>query len=374
MKQIGSPDVDHSYRQFEDGVLQELAEDVAQISPPRVAKESRSEHSLLTSYWQKAIRRGNEEAAVACALSLHATNPDYVWRRLRSIAMEEVSAANVPLVAKVLAVSGKRGLQKKLGETAVLALLVAQLAKTQKCRTACDMLMWLPSTIIDSLEGELPANLSQVLPADIRQIYRSAGLWKSVAAHSVRTRVGWRSLSKGDKVRRDEWLDAASLPPIVRFVVIRGSGTDTLNHLLVPAYQLAHRTASHTQVRSGHPISEELIGGVPAYAYCLFSGPGRLALRAFLSQQRRWAEALADMSVTDPLRAMGHLIFQVEGGLCTETLQFLQADEIRQESETATLGRFGVPASAVNDLKTWVEECLPAINAARRYCVDKHGR
>jgi len=77
-------------------------------SPPLEPSEvlEQIDSSLLTSAWQKAIRRGDSHLSVRCALELHRRDPDYLWRRMRIIALEDISVGDTELVATVLAIAG----------------------------------------------------------------------------------------------------------------------------------------------------------------------------------------------------------------------------------------------------------------------------
>ena len=353
---------------LENNLVQALGDEVAKSwldeSPPSTCRDP----SLLSSSWQKAIRRGRRNEAIGSALALLQLDPDYVWRRMRGIALEEVSVADLELVAQVLAVAGKRVLQKKLGERRLLVNLTARLAAAPKCRTACDLLMWLPPPAQSwtRITGEPLFNWRALGLSDVAGLRHTAGLWKSIAAQSVRTPSGWRSVTRGDALTREAWLEAAEMPPLARFIVQRGSSTDTLNVLLVPVYQLAQGGAQYVAVPASSPTSSEVIGALPAYSYCLFSAPGRAALRRFLVNHEGWRRHFREIGVTDSLRALGHLVFQLEGSYCAQVLQFPRAAEIKMLSEIETLARFGVPVPKVPELRRQIATDLPALNVARR--------
>ncbi len=326
------------------------------------------DHSLLSSCWQKSIRRGRIDDAVQCALALHSKNPEYVWRRIRAISLEEVSVADLQLVGQVLAVAGKRSLQQKLGERALLSSLTARLAIAPKCRTACDLLVWLPQSpqLVDHRQQpEFDAEV--LLTSDASYLRHTAELWHSIAPRSIRSRSGWRVVSRGDALKRDAWLEEAGVPPLVRYIVQRGSNTDALNVLLVPAYQLAKCGPHGTAAAESPPTSSlDEIGGVPAYSYCLYSGPGRSALRHFLMTQPQWRAKFCEIGVTDAFRTLGHLVFHVEGDYCALSVSASRGAEIKALSEAATLKRCGVPAAAIPMLEDQVIRALPALNFSRR--------
>ena len=270
------------------------------------------------------------------------------------------------MVAQVLAIAGKRVLQRRIGERALLTFLTARLAMAPKCRTACDLLVWLPPLPDTVVPSASPAFEARCLAEDLLELQRTAALWKSVASLSIRTRTGWRSVSKGDAGQRDNWLTATGVPPLVRYVVQRGGSTEGLNVLLVPAYQLAQCGARGFSAPAPATTSSEEIGHVPAYAHCIFSEPGRAALRRFLALSETWRNRCAELGVHDPMRAVGHLVFHVEGGYCADVLSVARAAEIKTLSEVASLARFGVPEDHVRNLQQEMALDLASLNAVRR--------
>lgn len=323
---------------------------------------------MLTSSWQKSIRRGDSAEAIRCALALHAVNPEYVFRRIRLIALEEVSVADLSLVAQIIAISGKRVLRAKVGERALLTLLTIRLAASPKCRTPCDLLVWLPSIPdnADSCSGTPEFVASELAEGGECQLRRTAALWKSTAPSSVRTAAGWKVVSRGNTWLRDCWLDATSAPPLVSYIVKRGGSTDCLNSLLVPAWQLSQYESTTLCSPPGPSSALERIAGVPAYAFCLYSEPGRAALANYMARDSVLRSAMACHRVKSPVRALGDVVFNVEGGYCALRQEFRRTRQIATFAWEATLLRHGIGASAASELRSYVTEALPRLNEARR--------
>ena len=256
----------------------------------------------------------------------------------------------------------------------MISTLTARLAKTPKCRTACDLLVSLPRppdvrATLDTQPQFSPKSLQR---GGIEEALQSAALWKSIAALSFRNRNGWQALSRGSPITRDAWLEAAALPEVERFVVRRGAGTDALNVLFVPAYQLSTLSAR----LAPSPLEDstnEKIGGVPAYGYCLYSGPGRLALRRFLDSSLASRRLLQKMGASDPIRAIGHAVFHVEGSLCSKPLEIYLSKEIRARSQLTSLAYAGIDARRVPELHEHVSKALPVLNIARKFIARSAG-
>ena len=317
--------------------------------------------SLLSSAWQKAIRRGDTHIAQQTVACLHEANPGYVWRRIRGIALEEVSIADLELVGQILAIAGKQAMRHALGDRDLALHLTARLALARKCRTACDLLMWLGAPAHKVLPHGLPdANA----PAPLQAAVRQAQAWLGITARSGHVQGRWVQLVAGDIRRRDELLEQSGCPDLVQFAVRRGSSTDALNSLLVPVYQLAQHAAASVEMRNPLPDSSCLVGPLPRYAYCLFSGPGKAALRRLLASELGTYCHVA--GITDPLRAVGHAVFQREGGYCRQVIEVAHAPMIRHRYEQTTLLRYGVPLYLQHELKRRVRSAMPALHAHRQ--------
>lgn len=317
--------------------------------------------SLLSSAWQKAIRRGDNHIAQQTVACLHEANPGYVWRRMRGIALEEVSIADLELAGQVLAIAGNQVMRRALGDRDLALHLTARLALAPKCRTACDLLMWLGAPAHEVLPHGLPDSNA---PAPLQEAVRQAQAWLGITARSGHVQGRWVQLVAGDMRRRDELLEQSEAPDLVQFVVRRGSSTDALNSLLVPVYQLAQHAAVPIQMPNPSPDSSCLVGPLPRYAYCLFSAPGKAALRRLLAGELGTHCQVA--GITDPLRAVGHAVFQREGGYCQHVVEVAHAPMIRHRYEQTTLLRYGVPLYLQHEFKRRVRSAMPALNAHRQ--------
>ena len=96
---------------------------------------------IASSGLQKAIRRGDTDAALRSAARLLEDDPARFWRRLVVIVFEDIGIADVDLVGQVPAVSGqKRWRAAHGGEWFVAAHLVTRCCSADKERTVDDVL------------------------------------------------------------------------------------------------------------------------------------------------------------------------------------------------------------------------------------------
>jgi len=92
----------------------------------------------LVSALQKSIRRGHVDWALGCAAALFEQGPQYVFRRLSIIALEDVGPGDWLMCALTLEAASGAHLRRKIGEKAVLLSLVAALAAAAKSRSLSD--------------------------------------------------------------------------------------------------------------------------------------------------------------------------------------------------------------------------------------------
>jgi hypothetical protein len=101
----------------------------------------RSDKWLASSSLQKCVRRGHVESALRAAATFGELDPAGLWRRLISIACEDIGAADIEAVIETVALAtSSPGWRSKHGETQLLAYIVRRLAEAPKDRSA-DLLM-----------------------------------------------------------------------------------------------------------------------------------------------------------------------------------------------------------------------------------------
>ena len=354
------------FRSFEFDLIAELSTGIASEDVDSFPASRLSNASLLASMWQKAIRRSDEGAACMAAAALYDLDEQYVWRRVRSIALEDVSVANLALVAQIVAVSSKASLLRKLGAKRALLHVTRSLARSPKCRTGCELMVW---------RSALASQVDVVSVDDLRTIQatafdevvlgRNADAWLSTENFSVRKSGVWTQVNRGCAAKRQFFLEAIGASSLVEYVTMKASRTDRLNTMVPLVDQLMRVKSSvvESPISPGHPM--EVIGGYPAYSYCLFSKPGRAAFREVL-RFTRWGRQFAELGVGNPVYALGSLVFYVEGGCCDRTLQVAHWSKIRSLSRITQLGQAGIPAAHVSEFLDAVFQDLPTINWCRR--------
>lgn len=224
----------------ENALIQKAVDEISilEISSDITIEPKNCNESIFVSCWQKSIRRGRVDYAVSCALALHAINPDYVWRRIRIIALEDISIGDIELVAQILAIAGKRTLQAKIGESRLLASLVARMAYSAKSRTACDVLSWAAAhpdsdTFRKALVALPPQRWLTRFGQHDLPLWQAAVIVQLIAGHTVRIGQRFITLSRPSSSLRAQILETLDVPPMMRYVAEKGGASYGLNIVVV---------------------------------------------------------------------------------------------------------------------------------------------
>ncbi|HEY0919320.1 hypothetical protein, partial [Devosia sp.] len=131
---MDGPKILASYRE-------ELAEHLKAYTPPQSIALPISPW-LAMSILQKAVRRGRRDLALQAAATLLQDAPDRLWRRLGTVAYEDVGVPSLATVGLVTAaLVGKQFRATVGGEWAVASFLVDRLVAAPKNRGADDLYM-----------------------------------------------------------------------------------------------------------------------------------------------------------------------------------------------------------------------------------------
>lgn len=368
-----------SHNISDESLIENIVDNISVVELPSSAWISANNISLITSCWQKSIRRGRVEDAVICALALHAINPDYVWRRIRIIALEDISLGDIEIVAQILAIAGKRTLQAKIGESRLLVSLTSRMAGSIKSRTACDLISWATAhaeseVLRQSLAVSSPQNWLALFAQQDLPLWQAAVIVQLIAGHTERAGQRFITLSRPSSSLRAKLLDVSDVPPMVRYVAEKGGASYGLNIALVLAWlqSKGKGVVKYNPARS--EASEEMIGNMPAYSYCMYSGLGQAAFRLFMKSKSELRNIFEESRLIDPLLALGYLVFQVEGAFLAKANVFDSSLEITQSSDCAELTKIGFQASRLEFLQKLTIASIPLINLARKSIEEDSNR
>lgn len=247
-----------------------------------------------SSLLQKAIRRGEVELAQHAAHAFYRYRGALIFRRLTTIAVEDIGIADVGLVQEVARFAADKVLRSILGSDAELIdELCLKMSAAPKDRSA-DYL-WSAATLLETARGER-AQL-QLLPTDqLIEIAVNEGplIRRASAALLACTIEG-----KADPIlltnKVDMLLDAlptkssALADAVQQLAGIRAHPFCLLLPLIWSRFQ---RGGGEVEVVGDELPETESVGGVPLYTYDKHTALGKNAIATFARANRQVAAAL----------------------------------------------------------------------------------
>jgi hypothetical protein len=344
----------------------QLRDAIVEFQPPPC-------HPLSISPWvamsllQKAIRRGREDLALQAAVTLLQGSPERLWRRLGCIAFEDVGVADLDTVAIAMAaLAGRRCREELGGEWRVASCIVSRMAHALKCRAADDLLLAAENhPDFESARlafGFRSTNdlLNIATGADPLPI-RALAAWYAIGLdRRPSSRLSSRS---GDATAVFNALCKTDIPTAV--VEIAREGFRKTGEMLCPFVALlwSLRQKHGATVEDDEFPSELMIGGVPGWAYDVYSREGRAALANFIEAQTETARWVRDhIPPRQRIAFLGGIVFRLEGGCVRNRLRWETGDELRHMVDTECNGPHCRDATEILQL---MKADIPALNGVR---------
>jgi hypothetical protein len=328
---------------------------------------------LIISPWvamallQKAIRRGRRDLAFRAAAMLLIGASEKLWRRLGCIAFEDVGVGDFDTVAlATAALAGKRFRAQLGGEWRTASFLVSRMAAAAKCRAADDLLLAAenhPSLEQARLEFAFRSTeeLIDIATGEAPLPFRALALWLAIGTD--RRPSPRLSSRRGDPIAVFDALREADISAGV--VEVAREGFRKTREVLCPFVALLwplRRDQTATVEDDAFP-PEVMIGGVPGWAYDLYSREGRRALGVFLeedSETARWVRA--HIPPSQRIALLGGIVFRLEGGCVRSRLRWTAGDELRRMVDIECNGPHCADATEILEL---MRAEIPALNRVR---------
>jgi hypothetical protein len=312
-------------------VLVDLGEAIAAHPAPPI-RPLPCDRYVARSCLQKAIRRAEPALAQQALANLFEYDRRAAWRALAIICLEDVGVANPDLLAQVVAAQRNRKWREQAGgDWRVLAELTRQMALSEHCQAACDLL--LRATNDPALNHHRAAALEHA-PAELAPM-----LWNANVALEVRSTA---ALAMGGGLAEGQ----RHHDPCAVFDILSDAGRS--NHVVATcraAWKLTRNPMAlllplvweQWMVFDRHDTTDDLLlpvqmlGGVPGYALDQFTRIGNAISRALLRadpELRLWLDRAGVRPGVQP-RAVGDLLFLIEGGLVRRHTRWAVGDELR---------------------------------------------
>jgi hypothetical protein len=243
---------------------------------------------ILSSAFQKAVRRGEVETAQSAAMALLEADKQMLFRRLHVLAVEDLGIGDADLASVVFAIAGYDRTRQQLGgDQLVVAYLINRMCDAAMDRTA-DHLLSIAENHPDlrSLRwelGQMPMIELLALIMDRREpmAARALAIWYAAGTRRFPSDSLYRR--EGDlgvvfEIFQDMEVDAASL----QACLIATRKMRNPLPLFVPLIWSEWSKSQSSGIEEIELSSAAQVRGIPAYALGGHTRLGKRALRQFL--------------------------------------------------------------------------------------------
>jgi hypothetical protein len=314
-----------------DRSLFELANEIrARPVPPIIPLPC--DRWVARSTLQKTIRRGEPALAQRALANLFNYDRRATWRHLAIIALEDVGVANIDLLAQLVAAQqNPKWRQAMGGDWPVMAELTRQMAISGHCQAACDLLLKALN------DPQLSFGRAAALDAELDVLALSIENSEAPLADRALAALAMSGgLAEGQTDNDpcgvfDLFEEAGRSSQVVP--TCRASWKLTRNPmaLLLPLIWEQWSLLDRYEETDDVLPSVQMIGGVPGYSLDQFTRTGNSISRAFLRENSELSKHLEAAGITPAARprALGDILFLIEGGLLKRRVVWPLADKLR---------------------------------------------
>ena len=332
---------------------------------------------VTMSAFQKAIRLGEFQLAARAAgqMALEGQS-SALWRRLRTIAVEDVGLGDINVMAFVLWLAARDDFRESFGSLPLARLVIGLMCRAVKSRDMADIAYWatLPGSIDHLMPSFGDARSSELvtIASDERQAFQT----RHAAARALfPTRFGmvqpWKRRSPKD---RTALYEALGTPYSLSWALERdiAFGGDVLTSAGPIAWALLQSSLTITAGADPfEPVRTELIDGVLASSFDRHTRLGKAVLSKMLREHQPWADFFARHKEASAMDCVMRGLFYTEGGLLRPRLSYDRSDELYWTILQAKLASTGIASMDEGgwELLDLVRAALPEINQRRRRAV-----
>lgn len=322
-----------------------------------------------SSLLQKAIRRSEAELAIVAARALYGYRGKAIWKRLLTIAVEDVGIANPDLLWEVARLGGDTELRFMLGtDIEVIEDLCRKLAESAKDRSAdylsCSAVR-LPEC---GAHREWLAKVSWTKQLEIVTDRDQPTLRRAVAALQAVTRDGFGNETiKGAPLREFLAMFQQTVPrPLLDAVSAYSARGGHPFSLMLPILwcELAAPGAVTQSINETVPEAK-CASGIPLYTFDKHTASGKRAINHFAQANPNMVRVLEPV----PLARRGEVAlmaaFYADATPIAHRFVWSQSYELERMGRAADMGWAGCPASSVTAVLDCVRDNLADLDRFR---------
>jgi hypothetical protein len=347
--------------------LRDRSHDLAEINlaDKRPEPFSGADQWLLASTVQKSIRRGDITTARRAGHQLLRLDRTRLWRRLMTVALEDIGIADTDVAAELIAISTQSQSRRLLGgDACALDIALIRACGAAKDRTGDHFCSILGREQVDDAErAVLKAASSNALLA---MLAKSDLPWsrrlRAGALLAGHPSVDHNAVNPGVSNARavfTVFLDMGVPPYLIAACQVYASRARDLLPICIPfAWCLWQSSGAQIVVARHDAPKSEFIGDLPDYAFDpIHTRLGKRAIDLFLRAH------LTKPQFTP--RQVAACLWNAESAACDRTLSWPLGDQIRERAHRADLLFRGLPIERHAELNAWIARERPALTAAR---------
>jgi hypothetical protein len=336
----------------------------------------REDRWRLASSLQKAIRRGDVDAAMRAAHACYGVDASYLRKRLAVCAVEDVMLGNLRAVAWTLALMGNHLARRAAGEMKAAVWLAKALASGAKDRTACNLILAVDFDRDRHQRTEAMAAWSDddlagwAIDLDRPLVDRMAATWM-LAGTKRFPNLNAPEWNERPRDRLMRLMVRSGMPLVLCYIAdraaIRGGGC--MHASLLPMWQVIQQDEAELRFITGELPEDPGIGQLLSSAYDMHTRQGQAAIVRLMASPEI-SKALAQVSPSDRREALFEAVFAVEGGRLSSRVSSPQLDSLAVYVDDLVLAYSGVRTpNERRRLLTATAEALPELHRLRREIV-----
>lgn len=331
--------------------------------------------SLAVSGLQKSIRRGDVKCTQAYAICTLNIDPDYLFRRLKIIAYEDIGIAKNK-VCLYTSASDTKEFRNEFGDIKLACFLTEKLAKANKSRTATDIYCLTladplaPNYLQSCLRMRVEHLVPIALDTSLNLCHRMTAL-RVISGYSIRQPNGYyKVVSKSRFDLLERVCEETDIPdPFKEMVLLGHNKTAGLNTAMLLASELVMETTNAwlSDVR----VPSQLHNGINLAALDMYCSSGRSVIAKFVATSKPLKLFFTKHSIKSPAKLIGAALFIIEGSLLTNEFHFIGSPEIKAQLEFLELVAAGIKTKdEASELIALLKQEIPLLQQIRNAYID----